>query len=53
MSSSDSQVILDALKKGGTVRFAITEKEDSLTKYIITIEDATGFEAAYRAYWSK
>lgn len=53
VSSSDSQVILDALKKGGTVRFAITEKEDSLTKYIITIEDATGFEAAYRAYWSK
>lgn len=52
IDSYDSQVIINALKKGGTVRFAITESDDSLTKYIITIDDATGFDAAYRAYWN-
>lgn len=50
---TDEQPILDALKEGGTVRLAITEKNDPLTKYIITIDDATGFDAAYREYWSK
>ncbi len=50
---TDTQPILDALREGGTVRFAITEKEDPLTKYIITIDDATGFDVAYRQFWSK
>ena len=53
VGGTDAQTILDALKKGGTVRFAITESEDSLTKYVITIDDATGFNAAFRAYWDK
>lgn len=50
---TDEQPILDALKKGGTVRLAITEKEDPLTKYIITIDDAAGFDIAYRQFWEK
>ncbi len=53
VGGSDAQTILDALKKGGTVRFAITESDNSLTKYIITIDDATGFDAAFRAYWAQ
>lgn len=53
VSVTDEQPILNALKKGGTVRLAITEKEDPLTKYIITIDDATGFDVAYRQFWSK
>lgn len=50
---TDEQPILDALKKGGTVRFAITEKDDPLTKYVISIDDATGFDVAYRQFWNK
>lgn len=53
VSVTDEQPILNALKKGGTVRLAITEKEDPLTKYIITIDDATGFDVAYHQFWSK
>lgn len=49
----DEQPVLDALKKGGTVRFSITEKENSLTKYVITIEDAAGFSSVYNSFWSK
>lgn len=50
---TDEQPILDALKKGGAVRFAITEKDDPLTKYVISIDDATGFDVAYRQFWNK
>ena len=50
---TDEQPILDALKKGGIVRLAITEKDDPLTKYVISIDDATGFDAAYRQFWNK
>lgn len=53
VSITDEQPILDALKKGGIVRLAISEKDNSLTKYVITIEDATGFSAAYFEYWNK
>ena len=48
----DEQLVLDALKKGGTVRLAITESDDPLTKYIITIDDASGFSAAYYEFWN-
>ena len=49
----DEQLVLDALKKGGTVRLAITESDDPLTKYIITIDDASGFSAAYYEFWNR
>lgn len=45
--SEDAQYIVDALQKGGTVRFSITERKNELTKYIFTIDDASGFGAAY------
>lgn len=48
----DEQLVLDALKKGGTVRLAITERDDPLTNYIITIDDANGFSAAYYEFWN-
>ena len=47
----DVQTIINALKKGGTVRFSITERNSSLTKYIFTINDASGFASAYDAWW--
>lgn len=50
---SDDKIVIDALKKGGRVLFAITEKENSLNKYVVTIEDATGFDAIYYQYWNK
>lgn len=43
--------IINALKKGGTVRFAITDQNNNLTKYIFSIDNATGFENAYDAWW--
>ena len=49
----DEQLVLDALKKGGTVRLAITERDDPLTNYIITIDDANGFSAAYYEFWNR
>jgi len=48
----DEQILLDALKKGGTVRLAITESDNSLNKYIITIPDATGFDVVYYDLWN-
>lgn len=49
----DEQPVLDALKKGGTVRFSITEKENSLTKYVVTVDDATGFSSVYYSFWNE
>lgn len=51
MDESAVDIIITALQKGGTVRFAITEQNNALTKYIFTIDDASGFDAAYDAWW--
>ncbi|MEG1196662.1 MAG: hypothetical protein RSE58_13900 [Clostridia bacterium] len=47
----ESQQIIDILKKGGTVRFAIIERDDSNTKYLFSF-DATGFDVIYEQ-WKK
>ena len=41
-SEETYDLILSALCKNGTVRFAITEENNPTTKYIITIDDTTG-----------
>ncbi|MEG1678377.1 MAG: hypothetical protein RR379_11950, partial [Clostridia bacterium] len=43
------QQIIDILKKGGTVRFAITERDDPTTKYLFSF-DATGFDVIYEQW---
>lgn len=48
----DVRVVKEALKKGGTVRFAVTEEDDPLTKYIFSFDEAAGFDKAYAA-WKK
>lgn len=42
-TEKDSNTIIDALCENGTVRFAITEADNAITKYNFTIEDTTGF----------
>ena len=42
--------ILDALKDGGTIRFAITDMDNPLDKYVFSIEDATGFDVIYNEW---
>ncbi len=41
-NSSDNDLILNALSSNGTVRFAISEDNSPLTKYLFTINDSTG-----------
>lgn len=53
MYFDDPQLILNILKMGGTVRFAVSEKDTPSNKYVITIPVATGFDAAYLQYWNK
>ncbi|MEG1014793.1 MAG: hypothetical protein RSI33_11115 [Clostridia bacterium] len=45
----ENQQIIDILKKGGTVRFAIIERDDSNTKYLFSF-DATGFDVIYEQW---
>ena len=40
--------IVKTLMKGGTVRFALTEHDNKLVKYVFTIPDAGGFEVALK-----
>ncbi|MEG0513221.1 MAG: hypothetical protein RR653_10970, partial [Clostridia bacterium] len=51
LDDKESQQIIDILKKGGTVRFAITEKDEPTTKYLFSF-DATGFDVIYEQ-WKK
>jgi len=36
-----------ALKEGGTIRFAISEKENPITSYVFSIEDSSGFDIVF------
>ncbi|MEG2719634.1 MAG: hypothetical protein RSA55_08870, partial [Clostridia bacterium] len=49
IDDKESQQIIDILKKGGTVRFAITERDDPNTKYLFSF-DATGFDVIYEQW---
>jgi len=53
VDTAGSEIIISALKAGGTVRFAITASDDALNKYTFTIDDAAGFDEAYAAWKSK
>lgn len=53
VTGKDGQTIIDALKAGGTVRFAIVESDNALTKYTFTFEDVTGFDAIYTDWKNK
>lgn len=44
---------LNILKQGGTVKFYIEESDRRTTKYSFTIDDATGFAAAYEQLMTK
>lgn len=52
IGGDDAQVIIGALQRGGTVRFAITDNS-VLTKYILTIENADGFDVVYDQWWTE
>lgn len=45
--------VINALKEGGTVRFAIVDSENSLNKYSFAIDDADGFDKAYSDWLAK
>lgn len=44
-----TQTVLDALKAGGEISFYLAEKDHSITNYLFTIPDATGFDNAYNS----
>lgn len=44
--------VLDALLKGGSIKIAISEKGNDLADYVLSIDDASGFEAAYKYFQS-
>jgi len=52
LTDSDAQTLKSILMKGGTVRFAISESDNSLNKYSFVINNASGFDEAYAA-WTK
>ena len=45
--------VINALKEGGTVRFAIVDSENSLNKYSFAIDEADGFDKAYSDWLTK
>ena len=45
--------VINALKEGGTVRFAIVDSENSLNKYSFAIDEADGFDKAYSDWLAK
>lgn len=45
--------VINALKEGGTVRFAIVDSENNLNKYSFAIDDADGFDKAYSDWLAK
>ena len=49
----DAQTIINALKAGGTVRFAIVPSEKSQDKYSFAIENADGFDTIYDMWKAK
>ena len=42
-NDTDNETLLYTLKAGGKIRFAISE-DDSVTKYVFTIDNADGFD---------
>lgn len=44
--------VLDALLKGGSIKIAISEKGNYLADYVLSIDDVSGFEAAYKYFQS-
>lgn len=44
-----TQTVLDALIAGGEISFYLAEKDHSITNYLFTIPDATGFDNAYNS----
>ena len=50
--NNDCEIVVNALKQGGTVRFVFVEKENGLNKYSFTI-DANGFNEAYSEWKAK
>jgi len=52
LSTGDSKLIIDALRKGGLVHFAITDTNNSINQYNFTIISDL-FSDAYEAWWQK
>ena len=44
----DSLIIHNALLKGGTLKFSISEVKNNITEYKFNIEDANWYENAYK-----
>lgn len=48
--SGDEEIVLNALKENGTIRFAITESDRKTNSYIFAIEDSSYFGNAYSVF---
>jgi len=45
---TDARTVHDILMKGGRIQFSITGDFNTSTRYLFTIDNATGYDAAYR-----
>lgn len=52
LGNDATHAVINALKAGGTIRFAFTEQDNPHNRYVFSIEDASGFDVAY-AEWIK
>lgn len=50
---TDAELLCKILTQGGTVRISISEDDNSLVKYVLTIEDAAGFANAQSKFIEK
>lgn len=47
LEDGEADKMVEILKAGGTIRFAITDRDNTLTKYSFVITDASGFAEAF------
>lgn len=53
IGQEDAQTIIEALRKGGMLRFTLTRRDNKAYQYGFTIIDASGFDDAYDEWYTK